>query len=86
MISEINTSGIYPLQNLSVLKRIGDEKKVEWARHYIKIDLDGKWRIDLTKYSFITNIEEKLNAIDAFKAAHPNQQPDCPKKERAYKN
>ncbi|CAF1000100.1 unnamed protein product [Rotaria sordida] len=42
MISEIIASGIQPLQNLSVLKRVGDEKKVEWTRHYIKIGLDGK--------------------------------------------
>jgi hypothetical protein len=33
---------VKPLQNLSVLKRIGDEKKSEWARHYIKVGLDGK--------------------------------------------
>jgi len=31
-----------PLQNLSVLKRVGDEKKAAWARDYIKAGLDGK--------------------------------------------
>jgi hypothetical protein len=31
-----------PLQNLNVLKRIGEEKKAEWAHHYIKVGLDGK--------------------------------------------
>jgi hypothetical protein len=31
-----------PLQNVSVLKRVGDDKKAEWARHYIKVGLDGK--------------------------------------------
>jgi maleylacetoacetate isomerase len=31
-----------PLQNMSVLKRVGEEKKAEWAHHYIKIGLDGK--------------------------------------------
>ncbi len=41
------------------------------------------WKINLTKYPFITSIEERLNEIDAFKAAHPNQQPDCPKEEKA---
>jgi hypothetical protein len=30
------------LQNLSVLKRIGEEKKAEWVQHYIKAGLDGK--------------------------------------------
>lgn len=31
------------MQNLSVLKRVGDEKKAEWAHHYIKVGLDGNW-------------------------------------------
>jgi len=31
-----------PLQNVSVLKRVGHDKKAEWARHYIKVGLDGK--------------------------------------------
>jgi hypothetical protein len=30
------------LQNMNVLKRIGEEKKAEWAHHYIKVGLDGK--------------------------------------------
>jgi len=33
---------IKPLQNLNVLKRIGEEKKDEWAHHYIEVGLDGK--------------------------------------------
>ncbi|CAF1056302.1 unnamed protein product [Adineta ricciae] len=41
MISEIIASGIQPLQNLSVLKRVGDEKKAEWAHHFIKVGLDA---------------------------------------------
>jgi maleylacetoacetate isomerase len=31
-----------PLQNTSVLKRVGEEKKAEWAHDYIKLGLDGK--------------------------------------------
>jgi len=31
-----------PLHNLSVLKRVGEEKKAEWAHHFIKVGLDGK--------------------------------------------
>ncbi|CAF5147470.1 unnamed protein product [Rotaria sp. Silwood1] len=42
LISEIIASGIQPLQNLTVLKRVGDEKKGEWAHHFIKVGLDGK--------------------------------------------
>lgn len=34
-ISELITSGIQPLQNLAVLIEIGDEKKLEWAQHWI---------------------------------------------------
>ncbi|CAF5146800.1 unnamed protein product, partial [Rotaria magnacalcarata] len=46
MISEIIASGIQPIQNISVLRRVGEDKKVEWARHYIKTGLDGKQMID----------------------------------------
>ncbi|XP_067894338.1 maleylacetoacetate isomerase isoform X2 [Heterodontus francisci] len=35
MISNHITSGIQPLQNLNVLQKIGDEKKLEWAQHFI---------------------------------------------------
>ncbi|CAF4785983.1 unnamed protein product [Rotaria sp. Silwood1] len=41
LISEIIASGIQPLQNLTVLKRVGDEKKGEWAHHFIKVGLDA---------------------------------------------
>ncbi|XP_062901834.1 maleylacetoacetate isomerase isoform X1 [Mobula hypostoma] len=35
MISDLITSGIQPLQNLGVLQRVGEEKKLDWARHFI---------------------------------------------------
>ncbi|NXA50400.1 MAAI isomerase, partial [Nothocercus julius] len=35
MISDHVVSSIQPLQNLSILERVG-EKKLEWAQHYIK--------------------------------------------------
>ncbi|KAL5008607.1 hypothetical protein ScPMuIL_014188 [Solemya velum] len=35
MIVETITGGIQPLQNLQVLKKIGDAGKVEWSRHWI---------------------------------------------------
>ncbi|XP_078516083.1 maleylacetoacetate isomerase isoform X2 [Lissotriton helveticus] len=35
MISDHIVSGIQPLQNLAVLKRVGEEKKNSWAQHYI---------------------------------------------------
>ena len=33
---------VKPVQNTSVLKRVGEEKKAEWAHHFIKTGLDGK--------------------------------------------
>ncbi|XP_020368421.2 maleylacetoacetate isomerase isoform X2 [Rhincodon typus] len=35
MISDHITSGIQPLQNLHVLQKLGGEKKLEWAQHFI---------------------------------------------------
>ncbi|CAF5173914.1 unnamed protein product [Rotaria magnacalcarata] len=107
MISEIIASGIQPMQNISVLKRVGEDKKVEWAPVEKALEESAeqfcvgnqlsiadcclipqlyharRWKIDLTKYLLIPSIEERLNSIDAFKVAHPNQQPDCPEKEKA---
>lgn len=34
-ICEVITSGIQPLQNLIVLMYVGEERKMEWARHWI---------------------------------------------------
>lgn len=34
-ICEVITSGIQPLQNLIVLIHVGEEKKKEWAQHWI---------------------------------------------------
>lgn len=36
MIVETISGGIQPLQNLQVLKKIGDAGKVEWSRHWIE--------------------------------------------------
>ncbi|CAM2716824.1 unnamed protein product [Rotaria socialis] len=107
MISEIIASGIQPLQNISVLKRVGEDKKVEWAPVEKALEESAghfcvgnqlsiadcclipqlyharRWKIDLTKYLLIPSIEERLNSIEAFKVAQPNQQPDCPEKEKA---
>ncbi|XP_005986591.1 maleylacetoacetate isomerase isoform X1 [Latimeria chalumnae] len=35
MISDLITSGIQPLQNLYVLKKVEDDKRTEWAQHFI---------------------------------------------------
>lgn len=35
MISDHIVSGIQPLQNLAVLKQVGEEKMLSWAQHYI---------------------------------------------------
>ena len=35
-ICEVIATGIQPLQNLKVLYFVGEEKKTEWAQHWIK--------------------------------------------------
>ncbi|KAK8746927.1 hypothetical protein OTU49_016902, partial [Cherax quadricarinatus] len=35
-ICEVIGSGIQPLQNLSVLQKVGEEKKMEWSSFFIK--------------------------------------------------
>ncbi|CAF3030416.1 unnamed protein product [Rotaria sp. Silwood2] len=39
LISKIIASSIQPLQKLSVLKRVGEEKNAEWAHDFIKLGL-----------------------------------------------
>lgn len=40
-ISEIIVSGIQPLQNLGLLTHVGDEKKLDWAQHWITRGFNG---------------------------------------------
>jgi maleylacetoacetate isomerase len=34
-------ANIHPVQNLKVLKRVGDDNKVEWAKHWITTGFDA---------------------------------------------
>ncbi|XP_028395946.1 LOW QUALITY PROTEIN: maleylacetoacetate isomerase-like [Dendronephthya gigantea] len=100
-----------PVQNLSVLKKVGDEKKVEWAHYFIDKRFEGieemlkktsgkycvgdeitmadlclvpqvfnanRFKVDMTKFPRISEINDRLMEIDAFKVGHPFRQPDCP--------
>jgi maleylacetoacetate isomerase len=46
-ICEIIASGTQPLQNLVVLVYVGDEKKKEWATHWITRGLKGQQHYSL---------------------------------------
>jgi len=41
-ICEVIASGIQPLQNLIVLIYVGEEKKKEWAQHWINRGFRGR--------------------------------------------
>ncbi|KAJ8309087.1 hypothetical protein KUTeg_013961 [Tegillarca granosa] len=115
-ICEVIGSGIQPLQNLAVLKKIGDEKKTEWAQFWIEkgfVALEKMLQKTAGKYSVgdeitmadlflvpqvgnakrfsvpmetfptIARINEECSKLDAFKAASPFVQPDCPEDLRA---
>lgn len=41
-ICEVISSGIQPLQNLVVLIYVGEERKKEWAQHWITRGFTGK--------------------------------------------
>ncbi|KJE88489.1 maleylacetoacetate isomerase [Capsaspora owczarzaki ATCC 30864] len=114
-VSDAIAQGIQPIQNLRVLNHVGDEKKVEWARHWINHGLAGleallakthgkysvgdtvtmadctlvpqlynarRFKVDLSQFPIALAIENELIKLDAFKAAHPSAQPDCPESER----
>ncbi|XP_064106117.1 maleylacetoacetate isomerase-like isoform X1 [Macrobrachium nipponense] len=110
-ICEIIGSGIQPLQNLSVLQKIGDEKKMEWAQFHINkgfVALEqvlarssgkycvgdqvsladcclvpqvynaNRFKVDMSAFPTISRIHDALTSLEAFQAAHPSKQPDCP--------
>ncbi|KAG0242119.1 glutathione S-transferase [Mortierella sp. GBAus27b] len=42
-----------------------------------------RFGVDMTQYPIINRINDALEQLDAFKAAHPSVQPDCPPENRA---
>ncbi|KAL9953228.1 hypothetical protein ACROYT_G040608 [Oculina patagonica] len=114
-VSHSIASGIQPIQNLSVLKYLGDEKKAEWGHYWINKgfqnlerilqNTSGKYcvgdevsmadlclvpqvfnanrfKVDMSQFPIISRIHEDLTKLEAFKAAHPSKQPDCPEEMR----
>ncbi len=113
---EIINSGIQPLQNLSVLKKlksdygISDDQKNEWVRHFIFEGLSAyqaklpsksqfslgdevtaadmflipqlynarRFDVDMSTLKHLVKIETACLALDSFKNAAPDQQPDAP--------
>ncbi|XP_020628111.1 maleylacetoacetate isomerase-like [Orbicella faveolata] len=114
-VSHTIASGIQPIQNLSVLEYLGDERKAEWGHHWINkgfhnlekilLNTSGKYcvgdqismadlclvpqvfnanrfKVDMSQFPTISRIHEDLTKLEAFKAAHPFKQPDCPEEMR----
>jgi len=110
-VCEVIASGIQPIQNLSVLQKVGDEKKMEWGHFWIEkgfVALEqllskcagkycvgddismadcclvpqvfnaNRFKVDMSAFPTITRVHEALTLVDACKAAHPSNQPDCP--------
>ncbi|XP_018431174.1 PREDICTED: maleylacetoacetate isomerase [Nanorana parkeri] len=69
IISDHITSGIQPLQNLSL--------------HTLTRLLCGRFRVDMTPYPTISRINQSLMALEAFQVSHPSRQPDTPPELRA---
>ncbi|KAG0335594.1 Glutathione S-transferase zeta-1, partial [Podila humilis] len=102
---------IQPVTNLRVLNYVGDERKAEWAKHFLTEGFKAveamlqktagkycygdsitladitlvpqlyngvRFGVDLTPFPTINRINAALSELDAFKAAHPSKQIDCP--------
>lgn len=67
---QIVNSGIQPLQNLSVLDRIGTdkEKRLEWLRHFLTRGLSA-WEALATRFADETGQRGRFSFGDAFTAA-----------------
>ena len=112
LVEAIN-SGVQPLQNLSVLKRIEalGADRLAWGREVVERGLAGfqtltephrgafcfgdevtladvllvpqlynarRFGCDLEPLAPLVEIEARCAALDAFRAAHPDAQSDCP--------
>lgn len=110
-LSLLIAADIQPIQNLKVLKFVGDERKMEFGHWVIDtgfqalekslVETAGKYcygdeltmvdiclvpqvfnanrfKVDMSQYPTISRIHDELVKLDAFKAAHFSQQPDCP--------
>lgn len=115
-IAEIISSDTQPVQNLRVLNKYqkdmgcDDEKKGEWARHWITNSLQAlesilqsssgkycvgdevtiadvclvpqlynarRFKVDLSLFPKIVEVEKNLSLLPAFQAADPTKQPDA---------
>jgi len=114
-ICQLIGSGIQPVQNLAVLKKVaalaGDEAKTTWGHETIaagfraleavlaqsagsccvgddvtladcclvpQVFNANRFKVDMSEFPTISRVSEHLDNLEAFKAAHPTQQPDCP--------
>lgn len=62
-ICEIIVSGIQPLQNLGLLIHVGDEKKMNWAQHWITRGFDGIEKL-LSKSAGKYCVGDKISMAD----------------------
>jgi maleylacetoacetate isomerase len=115
-MAEVINSGIQPVQNLRVMKRLGsafDLPKADqagWSKEWIEFGFEGlhrlveryggrycfgeqityadlclipqlynarRFAVDLERFPRLVEIESELEALPAFVAAHPDQQPDA---------
>ncbi|XP_076821961.1 putative maleylacetoacetate isomerase 2 [Clavelina lepadiformis] len=63
-ICEIICSGIQPIQNLSVLQKIGEANKMEWAHHWIQSGFDSLEKV-LQKSSGKYCVGDDITMADA---------------------
>ena len=57
-VSHTIASGIQPIQNLSVLTYLGDERKAEWGHHWINKGFHSECKLGSSLYSHILLISE----------------------------
>jgi maleylpyruvate isomerase len=112
-LAEIVNSGIQPLQNLSLLQRLGRSFEVDaraWCAPFIADGLRAfeelaeetagdfsvgdrpsfadiclvpqmynarRFEVDMSQMGLLLDIERRCLALEAFEAAHPDQQPDA---------
>ncbi|XP_063589424.1 probable maleylacetoacetate isomerase 2 isoform X2 [Penaeus indicus] len=57
---------------------VGDEVTIADCCLVPQVYNANRFKVDMAAFPVISRVHDALMSLDAFKAAHPSQQPDCP--------
>ena len=65
-MSHTIASGIQPIQNLSVLKYLGDERKAEWGHHWINKGFQSEFKLSASLQYLKDYFQPELRTLKSW--------------------